>query len=269
LAESKLIHEEESYPENGCDRYQVLDCLICKATKKSALEKLKERLGTGKGGFVCFSNVHTVVTALNDARLRNATNHSFMSLPDGKPIYWVGKYKGIEGIEQVAGPDFFGYCLEKAKGLKHFLYGSTEETLQRLVCELKKRYPDAELVGTYSPPFRALRENEKEEIIDLIKSSGADLVWVGLGAPKQEMWMNEMWHQLRPAVLLGVGAAFDFYAGTTKRAPEWMRCVGMEWLYRLIQEPRRLWKRYFVTNTLFIVHMIGSAIGLRKTDDVE
>lgn len=211
-----------------------------------------QRRQEGYGGYICFSNVHTVVTSRTDRDLREYTNRSFLSLPDGRPLSIYARLCGYKDVDQVAGPDFMEYCLQAMPGTRHFFYGSTEKTLTKLCSNIRERYPQIQIVGAYSPPFRDLTEHEKAEVIRMINDTNPDFVWVGLGAPKQEKWMAENWQHLKPAILLGVGAAFDFHAGTVKRCPQWMRTMSLEWLYRLIQEPRRLWRRYFVTNSLFI-----------------
>ena len=242
------------------DRFDVLGCKISMANTQTAMEAITNRIKSGEGGYVCFSNVHTVVTSKNDVSLRDSTNDSFLSLPDGKPLSVYANLKGYVDVKQVAGPDFMPCFLKSAKGVKHYFYGSTPETLEKLVTNFSKLYPQAIIVGVYSPPFRELTAVENEKNIEDIKKSGADVIWIGLGAPKQEYWMAEHWEQLKPAILMGVGAAFDFHAGIKSRAPEWMRKYGLEWFHRLCSEPGRLWKRYLVTNTKFIFYILSDAI---------
>lgn len=222
-----------------------------------AAEYVSNRIRTGEGGYVCFSNVHTVVTARHDNRLREITNGSFLSLPDGKPLSIVGRLHGVRGVGHVAGPDFMPYFLQAVKKARHFFYGSTEETLETLKKNLARRFPAARIVGTYSPPFRDLSAEEENEVVSIVNRAKPDIVWVGLGAPKQEYWMEQHWRGFKPAILMGVGAAFDFHAGQVARAPEWMKKLSLEWLFRLSQEPRRLWKRYLVTNSLFVFYLLS------------
>ncbi len=246
------------------DRFDVLGCKISTATAQTAMEAIIERIKLGEGGYVCFSNVHTVVTSKRDELLKDSTNHSFLSMPDGKPLSMYAKLKGYKDVRQVAGPDFLPFFLKTEKGIKHYFYGSTPETLEKLAINFSKQYPQAIIAGTYSPPFRDLTPAEIEKDIEKIRNSGADVVWIGLGAPKQEYWMAEHWQQLKPAVLLGVGAAFDFHAGIKPRAPEWMRQSGLEWLHRLGSEPGRLWKRYLITNSKFIFYLFIEVILPKK-----
>lgn len=251
--------EKKSIP----GRFKVLDCWINRLDMLHAAQLVRDRIASGGGGYVCFSNVHTVVTACKDNRLREITDNSFLSVPDGKPLSLVGKMQGLRDVGQVAGPDFMPYFFEEAKGVRHFFYGSTPDTLEKLTRNFKQKFPGASIVGSYSPPFRALTVTEEEEILAIIKLAKPDVIWVGLGAPKQEYWMADQWERLQPAILMGVGAAFDFHAGKIARAPEWMRKMSVEWLYRLCQEPRRLWKRYLVTNSLFFYYLMKSAVVAR------
>lgn len=244
----------------GASRFRVLDCWISCVDMPKAAEYVRNRIGTGEGGYVCFSNVHTVVTARRDHRLREITNASFLSLPDGKPLSVVGRLLGVREVGHVAGPDFMPYFLQTAMETRHFFYGSSEETLQKLEKNLASRFPGARIVGTYSPPFRNLSADEENEIVSIVNRARPDVIWVGLGAPKQEYWMAEHWRRFKPALLMGVGAAFDFHAGQIARAPEWMKGLSLEWLFRLKQEPRRLWKRYLVTNSLFLFYLLSDRV---------
>lgn len=219
-----------------------------------------ERVRTGLGGYVCFSNVHSIVVAAMDPCLRGIINNSFLTLPDGKPLSVIARLKGYSDVSQVAGPDFMPMLIQQSTGLKHFFYGSTNTVLQALTSNLKQKFPHANIVGSYSPPFRNLSSSESSEIITFINNAKPDIIWVGLGAPKQEYWIAKNWQKLRPAILMGVGAAFNFHANEKKRAPVWMRNLCLEWLYRLAHEPKRLWRRYLVTNSLFIYYLIRDTL---------
>lgn len=214
------------------------------------LEKLK-------GNYICISNVHTTVMAYENERYRNIQNSGAMALPDGGPLSAISRKRKFNGAERVAGPDLMGeiFKLSEEKGYTHYFYGSTQETLNELRIKLGKRYPKLNIVGMYSPPFRELTNEEDDEIISNITDSKADFVWVGLGAPKQEVWMYNHKDCIK-SLMVGVGAGFDYYAEKIKRAPKWMQDLNLEWLYRLIQEPRRLFKRYFTTNSKFIYYLI-------------
>lgn len=240
--------------------FDVLGCNISITNLDNAFESVLDRIKSGAGGYVCFSNVHTVVTSIKDEKLRQITNRAFMAMPDGKPLSLVGRVRDKLPVAQVAGPDFMPHFFGCASGIRHYFYGSTPETLEKLVTNFSEFYPEAIIAGAYSPPFRELTSAEIENNLEDIRKSGADVIWVGLGAPKQEYWMAEHWQQLKPAVLLGVGAAFDFHAGLKTRAPLWMKKYSLEWLHRFCNEPGRLWKRYLVTNTKFILYLLSDTV---------
>jgi N-acetylglucosaminyldiphosphoundecaprenol N-acetyl-beta-D-mannosaminyltransferase len=244
-------------------RCDVLGVAITEADLGRALEAVLSASAAGQGGYVCFTNVHAVVTAKDDAEFRRATNMSLMSLADGKPVYWFARSLRRADIGHVPGPDFMLEALSRFPDRRHFFYGSTPATLGRLVQALTAAIPGLTVCGCLSPPFGTWSDAQKRADYVKISDARPDFVWVGLGAPKQEKWMSEACAALAPAVLFGVGAAFDFHAGTAARAPEWMRRLGLEWLFRLASEPRRLWKRYLVTNTRFAWYVAGSILGRR------
>jgi N-acetylglucosaminyldiphosphoundecaprenol N-acetyl-beta-D-mannosaminyltransferase len=239
---------------NGTWRVDVLGSRISAVDAQEALRLVGRRLETGEGGYVCFTNVHAVVMGRQDAEFQRITNSSYLSVADGKPVYWTARTKGPVG--HVPGPDFMRLVVERYPARKHFFYGSTDAVLARLIERLRREVPGLEVAGSLSPPFRVLSDSDKSAHYDQIRSSGAEIVWVGLGAPKQERWMCEAAASLTPAVLLGVGAAFDFHAQMVGRAPAVMREWGFEWLHRLASEPRRLWRRYLTTNSLFVAYLL-------------
>jgi len=204
---------------------------------------------------VCICNAHSVVTARQDKEFATAVNSADMATPDGAPVAWLMRRLGASGQQRINGPDLMlKYCEAAAKrGESIYLYGGAETTLSILRDELPKRFPGLVIAGSHSPPFRALSEEEDAAIVRDINDSGAGTIWVSLGCPKQEKWMAAHRGRIN-GVMIGVGAAFDYHAGVISRAPLWMQNNGLEWLHRLASEPRRLWKRYFVTNTLFIWH---------------
>ncbi len=244
-------------------RYDVFGNRITIATPQSARASLLARLRERAGGYVCFVNAHVAVTAQENLEVRAAINESFMSLPDGRPVYVAGRFKGVRPLEPVPGPDFLEamLALEGQPPLRHYFLGARREVLDRLVEVIARRFPATEIAGTYSPPFRPISGAEWQDVFATIRAARPDVIWVGLGAPRQELFMNAHWQALAPAVLLGVGAAFDFLAGSVARAPVWMRRLGLEWLFRLISEPRRLWRRYAYTNTMFIAYLLKDLAG--------
>lgn len=222
---------------------------------------LIENLDKLRGKYICVANVHTTVMSYEDELYRRIQNGAAMALPDGKPLSVVSQWMGYKQARKVSGPDLMPELFKASQknGYSHYFYGSTEETLEKLEKALRSQYPKLKIAGMYSPPFRNLSEEEKSRIIQKINETSPDFIWVGLGAPKQEKWMAENKDKVR-GIMIGVGAGFDFHAGTIKRAPKWMQDLGLEWLYRLLQEPGRLWKRYLVTNLKFIFFIIRDQI---------
>jgi N-acetylglucosaminyldiphosphoundecaprenol N-acetyl-beta-D-mannosaminyltransferase len=205
--------------------------------------------------------VHSVVTGYRDAEFRRAIELSDTAAPDGMPVAWLMRRRGVLGQERIDGPGLMWRYAEQAAldGTPVFLYGATPATLYKLVCRLHDAFPGLKIAGYHSPPFRPLTTGEENEVVDMIVDSGAAVVFVGLGCPRQEVWMANMSLRI-PAVLIGLGAAFDYHAGVIKRAPRWMQQHGLEWLFRLAAEPGRLWRRYCVTNALFIYHVLRERV---------
>ena len=208
----------------------------------------------GESRYVCACNVHSVVTAQRDAALAASVRGADMVLPDGSPVAWLMRQSGHAAQQRVSGPDLMWryFAAAAVYGESIFLYGGSSDTLERLSGRIRATFPGLRIVGAHSPPFRPLTAEEDLAVVNMINASGATTVWVSLGCPKQELWMAEHRGRIK-SVLIGVGAAFGFHAGTTRRAPPWMRRLSLEWLHRLLSEPRRLWRRYLTTNTLFVL----------------
>lgn len=232
---------------------EILKTNINVTNMGETLQYLTQNLEDLRGKYICVSNVHTVVMSYEDEKYRNIQNSAAMVLPDGKPLSVVSRLRGYKEAQKVSGPDLMPamFRVSEEKEYTHYFYGSTEETLGKLKEALLKQYPKLKIVGMYSPPFRPLTQEEDEEMIQQINDASPDFIWIGLGAPKQERWMYAHKDKLC-GVMLGVGAGFDFHAGTVKRAPVWMQKCGLEWLHRLTQDPKRLFKRYVVTNSKFL-----------------
>ncbi|WP_205696673.1 WecB/TagA/CpsF family glycosyltransferase [Conexibacter sp. SYSU D00693] len=206
-------------------------------------------------GYICVAATHTVVACQDDPELREAVLKSSLTVPDGQPLRWALNAMGEHLEDRVYGPELMArYCERSAQtGTRMFLYGGRNQgALVQLALNLRKRFPGLKIVGGYSPPFRELDAEEEDAIAEEINRSGADVVWVGIGVPKQEKWMARMRDRLDAPVLVGVGAAFDFHAGLVPQAPLWVQHSGLEWAYRLAHEPRRLWKRYAINNPRFV-----------------
>lgn len=205
------------------------------------------------GDYMCVSNVHTTVTSYEDPEYCAIQNRGILAIPDGGPLSFVGRKRGYSKIERTTGPSYMEEILKISvqNGYRHYFYGSTTETLNKLQRALNRKYPGLQIAGMYSPPFRPMEDAEDWKIVDEINRSHPDFIWVGLGAPKQERWMAK--HQGRVhGFMVGVGAGFDYLAGNISRAPEWMQKNNLEWVYRLMQDPKRLFSRYFHTNIKFI-----------------
>ncbi len=217
----------------------------------------KKHIKELSGDYICVSNVHTTVMSYDDKTYCAVQNGGVMAIPDGGPLSSVGRKRGFSEMNRTTGPDYMKEILKisSKEGYRHYFYGSTEKTLNKLEKTIEKRYPNVQIAGMYSPPFRTLSEEEDLKVIQMINESNADFVWIGLGAPKQERWMAEHQGKIK-GLMVGVGAAFDYEAGNIDRAPMWMQKANLEWLYRLIQEPERLFKRYFYTNTKFVINAV-------------
>ena len=220
-----------------------------------------------RGEYICISNVHTTVTAYRDEEYRKVQNGSILNMPDGKPLSIVQKLRGYTQAGRVPGPDLMPaiFKLSEKRGYRHYFYGSTPETIEKLGIRLKEAYPRLQIVGMYSPPFRPMTVEEDAEIIEQINETKPDFIWVGLGAPKQERWMAEHKGKVN-GIMLGVGAGFDFHAGTVLRAPRWMQEVCMEWLWRMMQDPKRLFPRYLDTNFSFLYYLMKESKKRKKAE---
>lgn len=236
---------------------EILGTRVNVTDMERTLAYIKAHLGELRGRYICVSNVHTTVMAYEDSGYRKIQNSAAMALPDGKPLSIYSKKRGFADAGRVTGPDLMLELLKSSCGYRHFFYGATDETLASMRMAIEKNYPKAHIAGMYAPPFRALDISEDEAVINMINSAEPDFIWVGLGAPKQEQWMYDHKGKLC-GVCVGVGAGFDYLAGNIKRAPKIMQKLCLEWFYRLLQDPKRLWKRYVVTNLKFIAYIVRS-----------
>lgn len=236
---------------------RILGLNISVTNMVDTVETLIKNIEYLRGKYICVSNVHTTVMSYKDKSYANVQNNAAFILPDGKPLSVVSRLYGYREAQRVAGPDLMLELMAASTKYNygHYLYGTTEDTLNKLKAELLELYPTLNIVGMYAPPFRELTVEEDNKIVNQINSVKPDFVWVALGAPKQERWMFE--HQGKVnAVMIGVGAAFDFHAKTIKRAPKWVQNIGFEWFYRMSQDPKRLVKRYLTTNFVFLYEVI-------------
>jgi len=229
-----------------------------------ALDTIDRWIAQREPQYVCVTGVHGIMESQRDEALRRIHNRASLVTPDGMPLVWLSWLNGHSHVEQVCGSDLMLACCERSvvKGYRHFFYGGGEGIARRLAERICSRYAGLTVAGTYSPPFRKVSDAEDQVIVKQINDAGPDIVWVGLSTPKQECWMNAHLGRLRAPVLIGVGAAFDFHAGVKKRAPRWMQRSGLEWLFRLGAEPRRLWRRYLWNNPAFLWRVILQATGI-------
>jgi len=227
-------------------RFEISGVRIDALRVHDTVELIERFIREGRREYIVLTGAHGVVEMQSDEELRAINNRATLVTPDGMPVVWIGRLHGHRGIEKVYAPDIMALELERgvARGHKHFFYGGKEGVAEKLTRRLETRFPGIAVVGTYCPPFRALTEEEADSLVALIDASGADVVWCGLGCPKQERWMAQFRPRLRAPVLIGVGAGFDFLSGEKPLAPKWVQRSGFEWLYRMASEPRRLWPRY-------------------------
>jgi N-acetylglucosaminyldiphosphoundecaprenol N-acetyl-beta-D-mannosaminyltransferase len=216
--------------------------------------------------YVVLTGAHGVVEMQSDAALREINNRAGLTTPDGMSVVWVGRLRGQRNIEKVYAPDIMHETFQfgVARGYRHFLYGGNDGVAQALKEKLEERYPGIQVVGTYTPPFRALTDAETSEVIRAIDSVETDIVWCGLGCPKQERWMRDFRPKLKAPVLIGVGAGFDFLSGKKPLAPRWIQRSGFEWFYRMLSEPRRLWPRYSRVVPKFVYYAMRDLVTGRR-----
>ncbi len=231
----------------------ILGVNIAAINMEWLLDFTKQNIKKLSGDYLCVSNVHTTITAFEEPDYCEVQNGGIMAIPDGGPLAATARKRGFPETGRTDGP---GYMVEVLKlseerGYSHFFYGSTEDTLEKMKQKLEKDYPGIRIAGMYSPPFRPLTEEEDEAVINMLNEASADFVWIGLGAPKQERFMAAHLGKVH-GLMIGIGAGFDFLAGNIKRAPKWMQDHSLEWFYRMLQDPKRLFWRYVRTNSKFI-----------------
>ncbi len=251
-------------PVGRPERDNILGVGVSAINMSMALRQIDHWIQEQDTQYVCVRDAHGIILSQSDSELRRIHNEAGLVTPDGLPLVWLLKLAGYGHVGRVYGPDLMLKVFETSRdrGYKHFMYGSTEVVLTRLRENLEQRFPGLSIVGSYAPPFRALAPEEDEQDAKLINDSGADIVWVGLGTPKQEFWMAKQRDRLHAPVMIGVGAAFDFHAGAKHQAPKFIQRSGFEWLFRLATEPRRLWRRYLKTVLYFVFLVLCQRLGL-------
>lgn len=249
----------------GTPRCQVLGVKCFCGGLTDAVGLIIRRIEDRRGGYACFCNAHVLVTAAHETELRASLDEAWMLFPDGAPVAFMQRRAGHRDAERVPGPEVMPLIVGhgQERGLRHYLLGSSDDVLRRLTAALQTRYPAALVVGSSSPRIDDGARSHPE-LAGAVRAAEPDVVWCALGAPKQELWMRANHRLLAPALLLGVGAAFDFLAGTKKRAPQLLRSLGLEWLHRLASEPRRLSGRYLRTNSEFAVRAAADLLRARR-----
>jgi N-acetylglucosaminyldiphosphoundecaprenol N-acetyl-beta-D-mannosaminyltransferase len=248
------------------DRLNVLGVGVSALNPALAAETIEDWIHAGRRLYVCVTGVHGVIESRHDPAVRSIHNGAGLVTPDGMALVWLLRLAGHREAARVYGPDLMLTLFERsvAPGFTHFLYGTTEATLADLCRNLSVRFPGLRVVGAIAPPFRPLTPEEDSEIVMAINRASPDIVWVGLSTPKQEIWMAEHRSRLDARVLIGVGAAFDIHAGRVRQAPRWMQSHGLEWLFRVYQEPRRLTRRYVYSIARFLLEIAAQKTGLHR-----
>jgi len=254
-------------PAIGCARVNVLGVEIDALNMEGALARIAEELDSGRKGYVCLAGVHGVMEAQRDASVAEAFAGATLVVPDGMPTVWVGRHQGHAAMERVAGPDLMLEVMRREvfRNCRHFLYGGKPGVAEELRNSLTRRFPSVRIVGTFTPPFAPLSEQEERDFTGMVKDLRPDIIWVGISTPKQERFMRQYLSRLDTKLMFGVGAAFDFHTGHIKDCADWIKRCGLQWLDRLAQDPRHLWKRYLKNNPLFVAAILCQLSGLRSS----
>ena len=256
--------------QNGKPAVDVLGVRVSVAGLGETVEHIVQLAGgalpNGGPAYACATSVHGVIEATRDPAFRKILNRAAFITADGMPLVWFGRLAGYRSMERVYGPTLMNrVCARAAEtGIGHFFYGGAPGVAEDLAEVMARRFPGLQVAGTYCPPFRPLTAAEPDAVAETINESKADLVWVGLSTPRQERWIHAIRSKLRAKMLVSVGAAFDFHTGRARQAPEWIQPTGLEWLFRLVQEPRRLWRRYAYNNPRFLWLAALQLAGIKK-----
>ena len=247
-------------------RYNVLGTGISALSLDQARDLVLAAHGRKHLGYICHATAYGLNAARSDIAFREALNRSLLTNPDGMPLVWLGRGHGHTGVTRVYGPDLMNAACDTGRGvgLTHYFYGGAIGVVETLREKMTARFPGLQVVGTFTPPFRPLTAKELAALQQDVAAKQPDLIWVGLSSPGQEKFMADHWRQLDCGLLIGVGAAFDFHSGRVAQAPRWMQRGGLEWLFRLGTEPRRLWKRYLLHNPMFLLRTFAQLTGVKK-----
>jgi N-acetylglucosaminyldiphosphoundecaprenol N-acetyl-beta-D-mannosaminyltransferase len=246
-------------------RANVLGVGVSSVNLSQAVAAIDEALQKKCKGYICFAGVHPVMEAQADVELKRIYNRSFLTTPDGMPMVWLNRWQGARHVSRVYGPDLMlaVFQLSEQRGYRHFFYGGSDGVAEAMRVEMLKRFPKLQVVGVHEPPFRALTAEEEEHFVTQVRAVRPDILWVGLGSPKQDRFMAEMLPKLDVTLMAGVGAAFNFFTGRVPQAPRWMQRSGLEWFYRCIHEPR-VRGRYFSTVPRFLIASLAQSFRLKR-----
>jgi N-acetylglucosaminyldiphosphoundecaprenol N-acetyl-beta-D-mannosaminyltransferase len=247
----------------GPSRQRILGMRVDAVGHDQAVRLVVDRaMSPDPGAYVCLTNVHTTIESQENPEVRQAAESAFLSVPDGMPLVWILRRRGFRHVEKVTGIEYMPRVARAGKdvGLRHYFFGGPEGLAAAAARGLAERVPGIECVGSYSPPFSPWEGWDLAELHEDIRNVKPHIMWVGIGAPRQELWMKTVADRLEVPVLVGVGAAFDFLSGSKKAAPRWLSRIGLEWLFRLLSEPRRLWHRYLVGNSRFAWLLLRDAL---------
>ena len=245
-------------------RTNVLGVGVSAIDLPQAVAAIEDALQGRRKGYICFAGVHPVMEAQADIELKRIYNRSFLTTPDGMPMVWLNRWHGKRHVSRVYGPDLMleVFRLSEQRGYRQFFYGGTDGVAEAMRGEMLKRFPKLQVVGTFEPPFRALNESEEQQLIEQARACRPDIMWVGLGSPKQDRFMAAMLPKLEVTLMAGVGAAFNFFTGRVPQAPRWMQRSGLEWFYRCVHEPR-VRARYFSTVPRFVLASLAQSASLK------
>ncbi|MFH1128077.1 MAG: WecB/TagA/CpsF family glycosyltransferase [Candidatus Omnitrophota bacterium] len=244
--------------EKKLNKFYILNVGISAIDMNDAFSLIEDAISKRQKKYICVCPVSTIMECKRNEKVLMSVNSADLITPDGMAVVWIGRLQGYKNIKRVYGPELMQKMCDISgeNGYNNYFYGSSPDVLGKLKEKLNRKYPGLIISGFFSPPFRQLSKDEDDKVVEDINSSNSDIVWVGLGSPKQDLWMYEHRSRINAPVLIGVGAAFDFIAGTKPQAPRWMRDSGFEWLFRLITEPKRLWRRYLINYPLFVYYVL-------------
>jgi N-acetylglucosaminyldiphosphoundecaprenol N-acetyl-beta-D-mannosaminyltransferase len=253
---------------DGHSETRVLSVAVAAVDMEQAIRRIAVELKTRRKGYICMAGVHGIMEAERDRELAAIFSGSTITLPDGMPTVWVGRLQGHRRMQRVAGPDLMLEVFRRKEFAvyTHFFYGGDAGVAEKLRDRFQRKFPWARIVGTYTPPFRELNREEEQDLSERVQTTKPDIIWVGISTPKQERFMHRYLPMLDTTLMFGVGAAYDFHTGRLKDSPQWVKTIGMQWFHRLLQDPRRLWKRYLHNNSTFLWHIGLQLSGIKAHD---